>query len=267
MNYDERQIKHLKEIFRFTDREARFIWIVANATGYFLRRHIREFFNTADGKATTKFIEKLKKQRLIKEFKGMRRTRVYHLYNAGLYNVLDQPNTTFKKPHENVYISKRLMLLDFLIQNQNNNYIFKTEEKIKFFSEKLGISKDFLPKKIYQFKWKNYGYIFHFPDKVPFFFSKSLLSSSPVVSFIYLHSALNTSLSDFTTWLNRYSGLFTFLPSFNLIFVSSLELFQEKAEIKFTNHLKKIREEKKIKNIKFVPYTVPRVEEIFEYSY
>lgn len=252
MNYNEKHIKTLKETFKFTDREARFVWIVANATGYFLGKHIDLFFNIKMGKSRDKFIKKLQRKRLIKEFSFANRTRVYHLISRRLYALLEQENSRLRKAHENIYIAKRLLLLSFIIENIDKNFLFTEQEKVKFFSEKFGISKEFLPYKIYVSNKTKNETIRYFVDRTPIIISQNSLSHHFVVSFIYLHSALNTSLSDFTTWLNLYQKLFYKLPTFNLIFLSTSNSFFEKAEGKFFKFLGKDKEETTSYEIKLI---------------
>ena len=258
MNYNEKHIKALKETFRLSDREARFVWIVANATGYFLGKHIDLFFNVKKGRARKDFIEKLKRKRLIKEFSFANRTKVYHLISRRLYALLEQENSRLRKAHENIYIAKRLLLLDFLISNIDKNFLFTEQEKVKFFSEKLGISKEFLPYKIYVSNKTKNETIRYFVDRTPIIISQNSLSHSFVVSFIYLHSGLNTSLSDFETWLNSYQKLLYKLPTFDLIFLSSSNVFLKKAERKFFKFLGKEKEET-------TSYEVKLIEEVKKY--
>ena len=61
------------------------------------------------------------------------------------------------------------MLLDFILANQELTYLETEQEKVRFFCEELGISKDSLPAKIYEGGPHCKPTLRYFIDKFPSF--------------------------------------------------------------------------------------------------
>jgi len=115
-------------------------------------------------------------------------------------------------------------MLDFVLQNQAYQYLETEPEKVRFFSGTLNIETYYLPAHIYPGKKTPRPTVRYFVDKFPMF----LASSSPVVTFTYVHEGGGV-FTDFIHHLERYMPLFRQLSEFRMVYAARSESHFEKA--------------------------------------
>ena len=79
-------------------------------------------------------------------------------------------------------MSGHLVLLDFILANQDLNYFETEQEKARFFCDELGITKDALPTKVYEGGPDGEPILRYFVDKFPMFLASPLSGAPPVVT-------------------------------------------------------------------------------------
>ena len=67
---------------------------------------------------------------------------VYHLFSKKLYAEIGKENLRNRRRHSVEFIRTRLVLLDFVIANQQYDYLETEEQKVEYFCKELGASKD-----------------------------------------------------------------------------------------------------------------------------
>ena len=144
MNLPPVHIERIKDL-GYTDSEARFLYIVAVFSGYFTLGHFRGFTRSAYGKRPTSFGQKLLKQGHATVRDYMRRGSIFHLFSRTVYGQIEKDNLRNRKKHSFDFMRTRLVLLDFILANQELAYFETEQDKVSFFCEQLGVSKDFLP--------------------------------------------------------------------------------------------------------------------------
>ena len=149
MNLLTAHIERIKDL-GYTDSEARFLYIVAVFSGYFTLGQFRAFTGGAYGKRPTSFAKKLLEQGHATVRDYMRRGSIYHLFSRALYGQIDKDNLRNRRKHSFDFMRTRLVLLDFILANQELAYFETEQDKVGFFCEQLGISKDFLPARVYE---------------------------------------------------------------------------------------------------------------------
>src|SRR5438309_11847951 len=124
--------------FGYSDSEARFLYIVAVHSGYFTLGQFRAFTGTAYGKRPTSFAEKVLKRghATIRDY--MRRGSIFHLFSRTIYGQIDKDNPRNRKRHSFDFMRSRLVLLDFILANQDLNYFDTEQEKVSFLCDELG---------------------------------------------------------------------------------------------------------------------------------
>ena len=149
MNLPGAHIERIKDL-GYTDSEARFLYIVAVFSGYFTLGHFRVFTGSSYGKRPTSFAQKLLKQghATIRDY--MRRGSIFHLFSRTVYGQIDKDNLRNRKRHSFDFMRSRLVLLDFILANQDLNYFETEQDKVRFFCDELGVPKDSLPAKVYE---------------------------------------------------------------------------------------------------------------------
>ena len=230
-------IERIKEL-GYTDSEARFLYIVAVFSGYFTLGQFRVFTQSAYGKRPTAFAQKLLKQghATIRDY--MRRGSIFHLFSRTVYGQIEKDNLRNRKKHSFDFMRTRLILLDFILANQELAYFETEQDKVSFFCEQLKVSKEFLPAKVYEGSSPSQPTIRYFVDKFPLFLASHLSGAPPVVTLSYVDSGFETP-SSFVSHVAAYQGLFRQLDSFRFLYIAAKEAYFEKAEERFRSMVKR----------------------------
>src|ERR1039458_7968022 len=129
-------------VLGYTESEAQFLSLVATYSGYFVPRQFLNLSGAKWGYRTSHFTNKLESRghATWREFPGT--GGVYHLCSRELYAKLGKENLLNRRQHSNEFIRLRLVLLDFIIENQQYDYLETEQQKVGYFCEKL-----YLPRK------------------------------------------------------------------------------------------------------------------------
>jgi hypothetical protein len=231
MNFRPEHIERIKEL-GYTDSEARFLYIVAVHSGYFTLGQFLAFTHSHYGKRTTSFTQKLLKQGHATVRDYLRRGSIFHLFSRIVYGQIEKDNLRNRKKHSFDFMRARLVLLDFILANQELTYLETEEEKVRFFLEDLDISKDALPAKVYEGASPLRPTLRYFVDKFPLFLAPPFAGAPPVVTFSYVDSGFE-SISNFIGHLGAYRRLFRQLKSFRFVYIAVRDAFFEKARERF----------------------------------
>jgi hypothetical protein len=234
MNFPAEHVERIKEL-GYTEVEARFLYIVAIHSGYFTLGQFRSFTN---GKRPTSFSQKLLKQGHATVRDYMRRGSIFHLFSRTVYGYIDKDNLGNRKKHSFDYMRARLVLLDFILANQQFNYFETEQDKVRFFCEELGVPKDALPVKVYEGRFDSKPALRYFIDKFPLFLAPPFFGAPAVVTFTYVDSGFETP-SNFVAHLSAYQGLFRQLKSFRFLYISAKNAYFRKAEERFRSLVKR----------------------------
>src|SRR5229473_2588321 len=226
MNIAPVYLKALKAL-GYTEAEARFLYIVATHSGYFVARQFLAFTDAHWGKRTTIFWDRLHTKRHARTECFPKSGTVYHLFSRRLYRQIDRENIRNRREHEIEYIQRRIGMLDFVLLNQGHQYLETEPEKVSFFCNQLKVPNQFLPSKIYHGQKTSQPTVRYFVDKFPMFFGTG--ASSTVVTFTYLHGS-EASLTEFVRHLETYLPLFRQLSAFRFLYLARIDSHFEKAK-------------------------------------
>jgi hypothetical protein len=201
--------------FGYTEEEARFLYIVATHSGYFVARQFLGFTGAHWGKRTTLFWRKLERLQHVRTERFPKSGVVYHLFARRLYRQIERENIRNRRLHEIDFIRRRIAILDFVLLNSGYHYLETEPEKVRFFCDTLSIPAHFLPAKLYLGARTSPPTVRHFVDKFPMF----LVSPAPVVTFTYVHEG-GTAFTDFVRHLETYVPLFRQLFEFRVVYAS-----------------------------------------------
>jgi len=236
MNLPTTHIERIKTL-GYTEAEARFLYIVAVFSGYFTRGHFRTFTGSAYGKRSTHFGLKLLRHAHATVRDDPRRGSIFHLFSRTVYGQIEKDNLRNRKKHSFDFVRTRMVLLDFVLANQNLAYFETEQDKVHFFCETMGVSKDCLPAKVYQGRPGNPPTTRYFVDKFPLFLAPPISGAPPVVTFSYVDSGPHTP-SSFTAHLGAYQNLFWQLPRFRFLYITERQAYFPKAEEQFRSLVK-----------------------------
>jgi hypothetical protein len=209
---------HAIQSLGYTSDEARFLYVVATHSGYFVPRQFIGFTGASWGKRSQHFTEKLESRGHVtwREYQDV--GGVYHLFSKTLYRLILRENLRNRRRHSSEFIRTRLLLLDFVIANPEHDYFETEQDKVRFFCEELGLPIKALPAKAYEGVSTPEPTLRYFVDKFPLFLDTSG-GSSPVVTFSYVDPG-QASLTGFANHLNTYASLFRHLGRFRFLYIA-----------------------------------------------
>jgi hypothetical protein len=216
----------------YTEQEARFLYIVATHSGYFLARQFLGFAGAHGRKGTTLFWSKLERLKHVRTESFPKSGAIYHLVSRRLYREIERENIRNRRLHEIDFIKRRIAILDFVLLHPGYHYLETEPEKVHFFCGELNVPQDVLPARLYVGKEGSPPTVRYFVDKFPMY----RCSSPPVVTFTYIHEG--AAFADFVRLLENYLPLFRQLPEFAVIYVSRDDAHFRKARQVFDSLVK-----------------------------
>jgi hypothetical protein len=216
----------------YTVTEARFLYLAATHSGYFTLRHFLTFSGAHRGKRSTSFAQKLLRHghASVRDYMGT--GLVFHLFSRLLYGRIEKENIRNRRRHSFEYIRTRLVLLDFVLENLDCDFLETEQDKVRFFCETLAVPKDVLPAKVYEGGPQSHPTLRYFVDKFPLFFDSRISGFPPVVSFSYVDSG-TASITQLGVHLAAYQGLFRHLSTFRFVYVAPKAASFGRAEKRF----------------------------------
>lgn len=218
MNIRELDLAAIEDL-GYTREEARFLYIVATHSGYFQPRQYVASNGLVPGKRAHRFTDKLERRGHVtwREYQDM--GGVYHLFSKTLYRQIEKTDLRNRRRHSTEYIRTRLLLLDFVLENQHHEYLESETDKLAHFCGERGIPKDVLPMKRYKAASGAPPTPRYFVDRFPLFLDRSAGLSSPVVSLSYVDPG-QASVAGFAHHLQNYALLFSCLSDFAFFYIA-----------------------------------------------
>lgn len=220
---------HLEALqaFGYTETEARFLYIVATHSGYFVARQFLGFARCHWGERTAAFWNKLQTKKHARTERFPKSGTTYHLFSRRLYRQLDRENIRNRRQHEIEYVQRRIGMLDFVLAHPDRHFVETEAEKLQFFRERCNVPVEFLPSKLYYGKHTSEPAVRYFVDRYPLSFDEG--RGVPIVTFSYIHGPA-VSFSELIHHLEDYLPLFRRLPEFRFTYLSRVEFQFEKAK-------------------------------------
>ena len=122
MNIPENHVALLMEL-GYSEPEARFLYVVATHSGYFILRQFLNFTGARRGKRSNLFVRKVlnKGHGSVRDYLG--HGSIYHLFSRTLYGQIEKGNRRNRRKHSFEYIRTGLVLLDFILANPEAEYL------------------------------------------------------------------------------------------------------------------------------------------------
>ena len=209
--------------FGYTERESQFLYVVATFSGNFLRRHFTEFIgNACHGRPEDDFLRKAINNGHVCEISFRRGNyRRYHLSSRLVYGAIGKENSSHRKHARNTQAILKLRVLDFVLDNFNEDYLEEENGKVNFFTRQKNISRDLLPSRTYDSRNGSTHTTRYFVDKFPMFLVELSTGSNPLPVFTYFENEYESTTS-FATHLTWYKPLLDSLSGqYRFIYVAS----------------------------------------------
>ena len=214
MTFDER-VAALASL-GFSERQTRFLVMVALHSGFCLRRHYTTFAGLQYGAGVRDFLDRLVSRRLARRFDFRRdRGHVYHLCNSSIYAAIGQDDNRNRRRTSPALIARKLMLLDYVLAHREADWYATEADKVALFTSRFAVPAADLPQRVYVSRSRRTPPTFrYFIHKLPI----CLTDEPPVVSFVFLMTdtigqAFEQFLKDHLTLLNR-------LPTWRVVAVA-----------------------------------------------
>ena len=211
----------------YSEEEARFLYLVATHSGYFVARQFLGFTGSHWGKRTTLFWNRLQANQHVRTYRFAQCGAVYHLYSRRIYRQIGHENLRNRRDHEFAYVNVRLAMLDFVLGNLDNQYLETEPAKVAYFSHELSIPTHHLPSKTYAGRHTVQPTVRYFVDRFPIFFPTPH-AEPRVVTFTYLQGP-EENLASFVHHLHSYVSFFRQLSEFAFLFLARNEAHFVKA--------------------------------------
>lgn len=228
MTFDDPGIAAIQGLGYTTD-QARFLYLVAIHSGYFVPRQFLTFTGGKWGSLTQAFVGKLESRGHATWREYHRIGGVYHLFSKTLYRFLDKQNLAPPRRHSVEVIRMRLLLLDFILENSGFAYFETEPEKTAYFCDSLGIPKTVLPAKTYEDALGREPTLRYFVDRFPMYLDHTVPGGPPVISFSYLDAGL-ANVTRFAKHLKAYLPLFRRLERFSVLYIANSAVHFLRAE-------------------------------------
>jgi hypothetical protein len=202
----------------YTEPEARFLYLVATHSGYFVARQFLGFTGAHWGKRTTTFWAKLHAQKHARTECFPKSGVLYHLFSRRLYRQIGRENLRNRREHEIEFIRQRIAILDFVLANPERTYLETEPEKVRFFCDQLKAPSHSLPARTYHGQRESQPTIRYFVDKFPMFLGDES-RTSPVVTFTFIQGS-EASMTEFVHHLETYLPLFRQLSGFRFLYLA-----------------------------------------------
>jgi len=192
----------------YGEREARFLYVVAAHSGYFLRRQYETFAGLRRGASGSRFLRRALAANHIRSIPHSNRTGVFHLFSRPVYRAIGEEDNRNRRQRPHYSVKAKVITLDFVLGRSDRRFLATEREKLEYFVGARGIDRGRLPGKTYTASSSGATTRSYFIEKSPIYFEPN--EGSPVTSFCYVdEGALSTS--GFMSFLNRYRLLFVSL--------------------------------------------------------
>jgi hypothetical protein len=204
----------------YTEREAAFLYLVANHSGYFLRRQFNYYIDRGKGFLAQRFLEKAQEAGHVETIEHGHGFHVYHLFAKPIYRLLGTPDSQNRRRKGHGMVRARLMTLDYVLQNDDCHYLVSDDERVAFFHEVRRVPMDCLPG----------GPLFS--SVFPIAISEREHPSTSLVRFIFIDEGL-LSIRKYSRFLTEMAPLWRELGTFELVYAACSDCNFQAADREF----------------------------------
>jgi hypothetical protein len=217
MKFSNQHIQALRNL-GYTEREARFLYVVAIHSGYFTQTQLCHFLGNKSGRAAHSFTLRLLSRKHARDRKYQNNAHVYHLTHRRIYQAIERENLRNRRTHTFEFMKTRLAILDFVLGHLQHDYFEGEAEKVQYFEGRLYIRPQDMPGRAYRGANKIPDTIRYFVDKFPLFLD-STVASEPRLTLSFIDPGFG-NLEAFKTHLSAYATFLSRIPRFAFLFAS-----------------------------------------------
>ena len=114
----------------YTEREAAFVALVANHSGYFLRRQYLTAIQRDDGALAQRFLQKIVGHEHARAIEYAAGRHIYHLKSKQIYRIVEQEDSQNRRDKSDGEIKHRLMALDYILAHPARKFFENERVKV-----------------------------------------------------------------------------------------------------------------------------------------
>jgi hypothetical protein len=192
----------------FTERQARFLMLVARHSGVCVMRQYSTFAGIVFGQKTRKFFAQLVERGYASTYDcAHNRARLFHLRHRELYETIGDADSRLRRAPAVSVALERVMLLDAMLVDREIVWLATPAEKVAHFTTHTGIPLEDLP--LVVARNGDPTELRHFPDRLP-------IGIRPDGRTVLICLALNSVRDDFRSFLQRHAGMLAALPAWTV---------------------------------------------------
>lgn len=192
----------------YTEREARFLCLVGDVGGYFLRRHFRQFLGTKRGRPEAMLAAKLLENCHAKRYLGPGGIELYHLSPRWFYRAIGSPDCRNRRRRKPSAIHTRLLTLDFVLAHSDRRHLLSDRDKTQYLVRERAMPRYVLP--AIQGRWI---------DRFPIYLDCESAATQPVLRFCYVDPQVYSE-QRFRSFLERHTPLWERLGDFGVTYLT-----------------------------------------------
>jgi len=216
---------------RYTDREASFLYLVGRFSGYFIGRQYAAFLKRKPGGLVYQLIHKAKARGHVQVLDYGQHCYLYHLKAKPIYRLLECADSQARRAKGDDEIKTRLMILDYVLDHLDSEFLALKSEKIEYFASKHGVeildgSDRVAPRDPSHFSFQLNPFAYRFPI-VP-----GMQNGACIPTFTYFDNGTMT-VKAFSRQLNDLEPMIVRIKKFEMIYVAQWEWNFAAAEAAF----------------------------------
>jgi hypothetical protein len=192
----------------FTERQARFLVLVARHAGVCVMRQYSAFAGIVFGQKTRRFFAKLERLGYVSTYDcAHNRARIHHVRHREVYEAIGHPDSRLRRPPAVSVALERVMLLDAMLADPDILWLATSAEKVAHFTTVAGIGLEDLPRLMVQKTGATE--VRCFPDRLP-------IGIDPGGRVLLIYLALDPLKDDFRSFLQRHAAMLVALPAWTV---------------------------------------------------
>jgi hypothetical protein len=199
------------ESLGYTEREAAFLYLVAVHSGYFVRRQFDYFTDRNKGALVMRFLEKARIAGHVEFLDYKQGWHVYHLFSRAIYRLLGNAESQHRRRKGDAQVRARLMVLDYVLENDNSHYLESEAERVRFFMEDRRIASELFT--------DNDGGLYPLLASFPISLADRTRPAQSSIRFAFIDEGLSTN-ERFLRFLSLADPLLRAVGDFELVYVS-----------------------------------------------
>jgi hypothetical protein len=192
----------------FTERQARFLVLVARHSGVCVMRQYAAFAGIVFGQKTRKFFAKLESLGWVSTYDcAHNRARIYHLRHRDLYAAIGEPESRLRRPPAVPRALERLMVLDTILEHPEIVWLATPEEKVAHLTTLTRVPLEDLPRVV--IGQGDARQVRHFPDRLP-------IGVHPEGRVVLVYLLVDPWRDEFRSFLQRHAAMLAGLSAWTV---------------------------------------------------